>query len=132
MTHPQILVTLTGTSNPYLQDDLPLVGLLELFEVGLHGRIIKAVFREQVTDEQRADLAAAGKFPPGPVEVKDPVFVYTTHPEPTGGGKPVARLPRAAVAAASRHAARRLPLSASPLDLQCAVLEELHLAEVSG
>lgn len=81
VTHPQILVTLTDTSNPHLQPRLPLVGLLELFEVGTDGRVISAVFREQLPPAELKARAAAGGFPPGPVVVDEPVFTYGLQPE---------------------------------------------------
>lgn len=73
MSHPQILVTLTGTSNAYLQPRLPLVGLLELFEVNTRGHVVAAVFREQ---------RPAGEAPGAPVVVDEPVFTYGLQPDP--------------------------------------------------
>lgn len=90
MTTNQLLVTLTGTTNPYLQPRLPLVGMLELFEIGTNGKLITAVFREQISVEQRADLAAAGGFPPGPAVVANPVFTYGLPTDPDARGWAVA------------------------------------------
>lgn len=90
MSHPQILVTLTGTANPYLQPRLPLVGLLELFEIGTDGRVITAVFREQMPEGELEERVAAGGFPPGPVVVDEPVFTYGLQPDPGFRGWAVA------------------------------------------
>jgi len=90
MTTNQLLVTLTGTINPYLQPRLPLVGMLELFEIGTNGKLITAVFREQISDERRAELAATGGFPPGPAVVDNPVFTYGLEEDPDARGWAVA------------------------------------------
>ena len=77
-----LLVTLTGTDNPYLRPRLPLEGMLELFEIGTHGRLISAVFRARLTDAERE--AGPVKVPFGaPVEVKHPVFIYGASPTAT-------------------------------------------------
>ena len=84
----QLLVTLTGTDNPYLKPRLPLVGMLELFEIGTHGLLISAVFRTRLTDAERADGIVKAEFG-APVEVKNPVFTYGATPRP---GAPARRL----------------------------------------
>lgn len=43
---------------------------------------VNAVFRERISDAQRAELAAAGQFPPGPAVVDNPVFVYGVEDTP--------------------------------------------------
>lgn len=60
-------VVLTGTTNPYLQRELPIHGEIELCEVGTDGSLITAVFRAQRPDGR---LAA-------PVHVGEPEFIYT-------------------------------------------------------
>jgi hypothetical protein len=63
--HPRLNVLLTGASNTYL--DLPVKGEIELFELGVHGRLVNAVFRRLGEDGR---LSA-------PVEVRHPVFTYS-------------------------------------------------------
>lgn len=64
MSAPRLNVTLHGTTNPYLT--LPCRGEIELFELGVDGRLISAVFRAQQPD---GSLGA-------PVQVAQPVFTY--------------------------------------------------------
>ncbi|MFC0547086.1 hypothetical protein [Kutzneria chonburiensis] len=66
IVHARMRVTLTGTTNPYLQPRLPLVGDIEVLEVGNTGQIIKAGFRELENDGGFAAL----------VEVAEPSFAY--------------------------------------------------------
>jgi hypothetical protein len=78
-----LLVTLTGTDNPYLRPRLPLEGMLELFEIGTHGRLISAVFRARLTDAERELGQVKVEFG-APVDVKNPAFTYGSLPAATG------------------------------------------------
>lgn len=64
--HPRLNVTLTGTANQYLTDRLPLRGEIELFELGVNGRLINAVFRI-LSDDGRLGT---------PVTIAEPSFWY--------------------------------------------------------
>jgi hypothetical protein len=67
MNHRRLNVTLTGTDNPYLQDELPCRGEIEFWEFGLTGTLLSAVFR-RLQDDGR--LTA-------PVEIRNPSFEYS-------------------------------------------------------
>lgn len=62
----RLMVTLQSSDNTYLK--YPCSGELELFEIGVHGRIINAVFRGKVEGSENKLHC--------PVVVKNPVFVY--------------------------------------------------------
>lgn len=81
MTPPLLNVTLTRTTNTYLRDYLPLRGQIELFEFGVDGLLIKAVFRTMDDD---------GRLGP-PVVVDEPDFAFTTE-----GSRNMFRMIRAA------------------------------------
>jgi hypothetical protein len=68
-----LMVTLTGTANPYLQPDLPLRGLLMVHEM----RTDDYAQRQQVTFQR---LSGNGKPMNAPVHVDDAQFTYALPP----------------------------------------------------
>jgi len=70
MQYARLNVTLLMSENEYLQPGCPLVGEIEIHEVGTNSEIIKASFRCELRDGR---LGA-------PVEVKHPVFRYGSPP----------------------------------------------------